>query len=32
MKRLVFDLDGVLALDDPALDYAERLPNLPVIA
>ncbi|MBV9512083.1 MAG: capsular biosynthesis protein, partial [Caulobacteraceae bacterium] len=32
MKRLVFDLDGVLALDDPALGYAERVPNLPVIA
>ena len=31
MKRLVFDLDGVLAIDDPSLDYAERAPNLPVI-
>lgn len=31
MKRLIFDLDGVLALDDPALDYSERAPNRPVI-
>lgn len=32
MKRLVFDLDGTLALDDPGRPYAEREPNLPVIA
>ena len=31
MKRLVFDLDGVLALDDPARPYAEREPNRPVV-
>ena len=31
MKRLIFDLDGVLAIDDPTLDYADRAPNLPVI-
>lgn len=31
MKRLIFDLDGVLALDDPALDYADRAPNAPVV-
>jgi capsule biosynthesis phosphatase len=31
MKRLIFDLDGVLALDDPAKPYAEREPNLAVI-
>lgn len=32
MKRLVFDLDGTIALDDPSRTYAEREPNLPVIA
>ncbi len=32
MKRLVFDLDGTIALDDPARPYAERLPNGPLIA
>ncbi len=31
MKRLVFDLDGVLALDDPSRPYAEREPNMPVV-
>lgn len=31
MKRLVFDLDGTLALDDPARSYAEREPNLALI-
>lgn len=31
MKRLVFDLDGTIALDDPARSYAEREPNLPLI-
>jgi len=31
MKRLVFDLDGVLALDDPARPYPEREPNPPVV-
>lgn len=31
MKRLVFDLDGTIALDDPARPYAEREPNLPLI-
>ena len=31
MKRLVFDLDGVIALDDPERPYAEREPNLPLI-
>jgi capsule biosynthesis phosphatase len=31
MKRLIFDLDGVIALDDPARPYGEREPNLPVI-
>jgi capsule biosynthesis phosphatase len=25
------DLDGTLAIDDPALDYADRKPNLPVV-
>lgn len=32
MKRLVFDLDGTIALDDPTRPYAEREPNLPLIA
>lgn len=32
MKRLVFDLDGTIALDDPGRPYAEREPNLPLIA
>ncbi|MFN3523957.1 MAG: capsular biosynthesis protein [Phenylobacterium sp.] len=31
MKRLVFDLDGTIALDDPARSYPEREPNLPLI-
>jgi capsule biosynthesis phosphatase len=31
MKRLVFDLDGVIALDDPERPYAEREPNLAII-
>ena len=31
MKRLVFDLDGVLTIDDPSKDYADREPNLAVI-
>ena len=31
MKRLVFDLDGTIALDDPTRPYAERLPNGPLI-
>ena len=31
MKRLIFDLDGVLAIDDPSKDYADRAPNLAVI-
>ncbi len=32
MKRLVFDLDGVLTIDDPDRSYADRQPNLAVIA
>ncbi len=31
MKRLIFDLDGTLAHDDPARAYADREPNLPVV-
>jgi capsule biosynthesis phosphatase len=31
MKRLVFDLDGTLAVDDPARAYADREPNRPLI-
>jgi capsule biosynthesis phosphatase len=31
MKRLIFDLDGVLALDDPQKAYAEREPNREVV-
>ncbi|WP_296598576.1 HAD hydrolase family protein [Phenylobacterium sp.] len=32
MKRLVFDLDGTLALDEPGLGYADRRPNLELVA
>lgn len=32
MKRLVFDLDGTLALDEPDRPYAERRPNGPLVA
>lgn len=31
MKRLVFDLDGTLAIDDPTRPYADRAPNLAVV-
>jgi capsule biosynthesis phosphatase len=31
MKRLVFDLDGTLALDEPERPYAERRPNKALI-
>ncbi len=31
MKRLVFDLDGTIALDDPARPYEDREPNRPLI-
>ncbi len=31
MKRLVFDLDGTIALDDPARAYPDREPNRPLI-
>jgi capsule biosynthesis phosphatase len=31
MKRLVFDLDGTLALYDPERTYEAREPNLPLI-
>jgi len=31
MKRLIFDLDGVLAIDDPARAYADREPNAAVV-
>lgn len=32
MKRLVFDLDGTLTHDDPGVDYADRRPNVAVVA
>jgi len=32
MKRLVFDLDGTLALDEPDRDYADRRPNAELVA
>jgi capsule biosynthesis phosphatase len=32
MKRLVFDLDGTLTHDDPALPYPQKQPNLDVVA
>ncbi|MEW5686000.1 MAG: HAD hydrolase family protein [Pseudomonadota bacterium] len=31
MKRLVFDLDGTLALDEPESPYSARRPNLALI-
>ena len=31
MKRLVMDLDGTLTIDDPAMPYPDKAPNLPVI-
>lgn len=31
MKRLVFDLDGTIALHDASRPYAEREPNRPLI-
>lgn len=31
MKRLVFDLDGTLAHDEPARPYAERRPNAALV-
>lgn len=32
MKRLVFDLDGTLTIDDPNLPYPEKQPNIEVVA
>lgn len=32
MKRLIVDLDGTLTVDDRALPYAEKEPNLPLIS
>lgn len=32
LRRLVFDLDGTLALDEPELAYADRRPNLELVA
>lgn len=32
MKRLVFDLDGTLALNEPDRPYAERRPNAALVA
>lgn len=31
MPKIVIDLDGTLTIDDPALPYADRLPNLLVV-
>ena len=31
MKRLVVDLDGTLAVDDPQLDYADRVPHAELV-
>lgn len=31
MKRLVFDLDGTLALDEPERSYADRRPNAELV-
>ncbi|RVT90609.1 capsular biosynthesis protein [Rhodovarius crocodyli] len=32
MTRLVIDLDGTLTIDDPAVSYSDKLPNIPVVA
>lgn len=32
MKRLVFDLDGTLTLDEPGVSYLEKRPNPEVVA
>lgn len=32
MKRLVFDLDGTLTIDQDDVDYSDRVPNEAVIA
>lgn len=32
MKRLVFDLDGTLTLDEPGVPYLEKRPNPEVVA
>ena len=32
VKRLVVDLDDTLTLSDPALSYADKAPNLPLVA
>jgi capsule biosynthesis phosphatase len=32
MKRLVFDLDGTLTYDDPALSYADKRPREDMVA
>ncbi len=32
MKRLVLDLDDTLTINDPQATYADKAPNLPVIA
>ena len=32
MKRLIFDLDGTLTIDDQGLDYAAKRPNEAVVA
>jgi capsule biosynthesis phosphatase len=32
MKRLILDLDGTIVKDDPSISYADREPNLDVVA
>ncbi|WP_454915512.1 hypothetical protein [Xanthobacter sediminis] len=32
MKRLVIDIDGTLTIDDPTLDYRNKLPNISLIS
>jgi len=32
MKRLVFDLDGTLTIDQDGIDYGDKIPNQEVIA
>jgi capsule biosynthesis phosphatase len=32
MKRLVIDIDGTLTIDDPNVDYEDKIPNIEVLA
>lgn len=32
MKRIIVDLDGTLTIDDPTVAYADKMPNVAVVA